>query len=129
MAEDFKGLLDFIDAQRRLREDGQLFVRREFEAIRDDLLSRGYRASQRRKGLNFNRGTRLQWFWVAPEPHAIHVGYCAWNLPALFGIDEDAAVALLGDNWLTLEPSVAREQVRRWVDSFEALSSSEPVRG
>jgi hypothetical protein len=91
-------------------------VRAGFETIRDELLSRGYRAYQKKHGLNFNLGSRRQVFWVRPLESHILVGYLDWNFPALFGIDPAQAALDLGPNWLELPPDAALAQIRQWLD-------------
>lgn len=94
-------------------------VRDEFEAIRSYLLDVGYRTNLKKTGLNFNPGKRLQAFWVTPRQGVIHMGYLSSNFPALYGIDEDEAVALLGDNWVDLPPGQALLRMKTWIEKIQ----------
>lgn len=99
----------------------------EFEQIRSGLLQRGYRTVQKKYGLNFNPGTKLQAFWVTPREGRIHVGYLETNLEPLYGLDEAWGLEHLGENWVDLPPSQARDRVLRWADTVSA--ATEPAVG
>lgn len=92
-----------------------------FEKIRTELLNRGYRSRLKKYGLNFNLGTRSQVFWVQPRREGLHIGYCAWNFPDLFGISAEETESRFGSNWLTLDPEPALVQMGLWLDAVEAL--------
>ena len=91
----------------------------EFRLIRDELERLGYRASLKQSGLNFNKGTRQQVFWVKPLDGQISIGFLAGNFPVLFGVDEATANQQLGENWLTLSPNEAVAQMHRWMTEIE----------
>ncbi len=96
-----------------------LGVAREFEAIRSELLTRGFRPSVKKTGLNFNLGSRRQVFWVQPKEGAIYIGYCAWNFADLFGVNRDEAEEELGSNWVDAPPSDALAQIQTWMNTIE----------
>lgn len=91
-------------------------VREGFEAIRSKLLAQGFRAYQKKYGLNFNLGTRAQSLWVAPREGRIHLGYLAANFPALYGVDESQAGAEFGPNWIDLPPAEALQRIQEWAE-------------
>ena len=94
-------------------------VRDGFEQVRNELLVRGYRSFQKRSGLNFSIGSRLQTFWIKPIEGRLHIGYLSGNFPALFGVDEAMALTDLGPNWLDLQPAEAIQRVRLWADTID----------
>ena len=94
-------------------------VRDGLEQVRNELLGRGYRSFQKRSGLNFSIGSRLQTFWIKPVEGRLHIGYLSGNFPALYGIDESTAVTDLGANWLDLPPAEALQRVRDWADKID----------
>ena len=105
-------------------------VREGFERIRQELLSRGYRTFNKKSGLNFSIGSRLQCFWIKPTEARIHMGYLSFNFPALFGVDEATALADFGPNWLDLTPEEALARVREWadmIDRYRAQSAEPPA--
>lgn len=101
-------------------------VRAGFEKVIELFESRaGWRRYLKKSGLNFNRGTRKQAFWVRPETGGkIHIGYLDANFPELFGIEEARAGELLGSNWLDLEPSEALAKLERWLDLIDEDAAS-----
>ncbi len=94
-------------------------VRDGFEQIRNELLARGYRSFQKRSGLNFSIGSRLQTFWIKPVEGRVHIGYLSGNFPALYGVDESTALTDLGANWLDLPPAEALQRVCDWANRIE----------
>src|SRR5690606_4111268 len=98
-----------------------------FEKVRGELLNRGYRSRLKKYGLNFNLGTRSQVFWLQPQREGIHIGYCAWNFPDLFGISAEETEARFGPNWQTLDSEPALAQIRTWLDAVEELRKPEEV--
>jgi hypothetical protein len=106
-------------------------VRDGFEQIRNDLLGRGYRSFQKRSGLNFSIGSRLQTFWIKPVEGCVHIGYLSGNFSTLYGVDEATALTDFGPNWLDLLPAEAVQRVRDWADIIDryraaSLDQQEP---
>jgi hypothetical protein len=104
-------------------------VRDGFEQVRNELLGRGYRSFQKRSGLNFSIGSRLQTFWIKPVEGRLHIGYLSNNFPALYGVDESTALTDFGPNWLDLQPAEAVQRVRDWadtIDRYRAQSGERP---
>ena len=104
-------------------------VRDGFEQVRNELLGRGYRSFQKRSGLNFSIGSRLQTFWIKPVEGRLHIGYLSSNVPALYGVEESTALTDLGPNWIDLQPAEAVQRVRDWadtIDRYRAQSGEHP---
>ncbi len=99
-------------------------VRGALERVCLDLNERGYRTNVKKTGLNFNRGSRLQTFWVRPVEAGFHIGYLAGNFPALFGVDESEAEKAFGANWIDLSPDAACERIRLWADEIDGMENA-----
>ena len=105
------------DLEERARRFG---VWSELEQIRSGLLQRGYRTVQRKYGLNFNQGTRLQTFWATPREGMIHIGYLDSNFETLYNLDQEWVAEHMGENWIDLPPAQARDRVLTWADTIHA---------
>jgi endonuclease NucS-like protein len=104
-------------------------VRDGFEQIRTELVGRGYRTFQKRSGLNFSIGSRLQTFWVKPVEGRLHVGYLSGNFPELYGIDESTALRDLGTNWIDLPAAEAVKRVSDWANTIDQYRAKAGERG
>jgi hypothetical protein len=85
---------------------------------------RGLRPSQKKNGLNFNLGSKLQCLWVRSAEGKLHMGYLDGNFPALFGVDEAQALEEMGPNWVDLPPEEAVRQAVTWADRILAYHAA-----